>query len=178
MSCGRMQEATRRMRQRRKRSDMCRVVAVGTIPRGPPPVPSPLAAQMRPTGNQPKPLPQPPMLRLRPLSDCGSRRNLHAVLTGVANHSLARPRHTSCSVFLFVDDVSSGAVQLVSDTSTYLVATETCALEAGDQDVDRDLDIVPGRHPGGRNDVDAVVPRAIDERAARGTGYPRRAHCR
>ena len=56
---------------------------------------------------------------------------------------LPQPRHISCSGPLFVGHVFSGAVQLVPDTSTYLVVTETCAVEAGDQDVDRDLDIVP-----------------------------------
>ena len=84
-------------------------------------------------------------------------------------HSRLKPRHTSCSYVLFVSDVVSGLVQIVSHTSTQLVA-KARALEARDQDLDRNLDTLPGRHPGGRHGIDEFVSRAIDERADRGTG--------
>ena len=74
-----------------------------------------------------------------------------------------------------VDDGLSGAIQVVFNTSINVVATEA---DACDQDVDRDLDTFPGRHPGGRDGLVAFVPRAIDERNDRGTGYAGRAYSR
>ena len=74
-----------------------------------------------------------------------------------------------------VDDGLSGAIQVVFNTSTDLMVTTA---DACDQDVDCDLYTFPRRHPGGRNGLDAFVPRAIDERNDRGTGYARGAHLR
>src|SRR5438105_225053 len=81
----------------------------------------------------------------------------------------SKPRHSSCSYVRFVTDVFSALAQIVSHTSTHLVA-KAPALEARDQDLDRNLDSLPGRHRGGRYGIDEFVPRAIDERADRGTG--------
>ena len=87
---------------------------------------------------------------------------------GSPKHSLVQAA-AHLLLILFVSDVFSGLAQIVSHTSTHLVA-KARAMDARDQDVDRDLDIVPGRHTGGRHGINAFVPRAIDERADRGTG--------
>src|ERR1700737_2446407 len=56
----------------------------------------------------------------------------------------SKPRHTSCSYVLFVNDVVSWLVHIVSHTSTQLVA-KARGLEARDQDLDPNLDTTPGR---------------------------------
>lgn len=127
-----------------------------------------LVAQMRSTGESRKTAPS-AALSLRAFGECGIRRDLHAVLMRAQSILFSKPRHTSCSYVLFVNDVVSGLVQIVSHTSTQFVA-KARALEARDQDLDRNLDPLPGRHPGGRHGIDEFVSRAIDERADRGTG--------
>ena len=138
--------------------------------------PSTLVAEMTSTGESGETARHPP-LRLRPRGECGIRRNLHALLIEVQSILLSKPRHTSCSYVLFASDAFPGLAQIVSHTSTRLVA-KARALEARDQDLDRNLDTLPGRHPGGWDGIHEFVPRAIDERAGRGTGYPRTAYRR
>src|ERR1700676_2032686 len=98
---------------------------------------------------------------------------------GAMRRSLASGSGTSFAQGpLFVDDVYSRSVQLVSNTSIDLMAAEARALDARHEDVDRHIDIVPCRDSGGRAGIDAFVPRAAFECTDRGTTYSRGARGR
>src|SRR5260370_19252970 len=87
---------------------------------------------------------------------------------GSPKHSLVQAA-AHLLLIVFVSAVFSGLAQIVSHTSTPLVA-KARAMDARDQDVDRDLDIVPRRHTGGPHSLNTLPPRPIDQRADRGTG--------
>jgi hypothetical protein len=138
--------------------------------------PSMLVAQMRSTGESGK-------TARHPSSGCGHRANAASVETSTRclwkSKAFSPPCRGTPLAHMSSSQATSfrGLAQIVSHTSTRLVA-KARALEARDQDLDRNLDTLPGRHPGRRDGIDAFVPRAIDERADRGTGYPRRAYRR
>jgi hypothetical protein len=118
--------------------------------------PSMLVEEMTSTGESGKTTRHPP-------SGCGHGANAASVETSTRclskSQAFSRPSRGTPLAHMSSSQAPSFPKlgQIVSHTSTRLVA-KARALEARDQDLDRNLDALPGRHHGGGDGIHEFVP--------------------